>query len=93
MPSPMSADKAQRPEPLDPQEEIARLLALNLRISVGNQADTILLLYRAGFGRKRIAELVGTTPGTVNQEIIRYSRKDKRKPLKEEDTTGQESQR
>lgn len=73
---------------MDPQEEVARLLALNLRYAVGNQSDTILLLHRAGFGRKRIADLIGTTAGTVNQEIIRAGKKRKLPNTETQDSAG-----
>ena len=75
----MAEGSKRRPSQLDPQEEIARLLALNLRQSVGSQPDTILLLHKAGFGRARIAELIGTSAGTVNQEIIRAAKRSKKK--------------
>lgn len=51
---------------LEPQEEIVRLLAIQLRRSSESQADAILELSRAGFGPTRIADLLGTTPNTVN---------------------------
>ena len=73
------ANDSKRRESMDPQEEVARLLALNLRYAIGSQADTIILLHRAGFGRTRIAELIGTTAGTVNQEIIRATKKERKK--------------
>lgn len=67
-----------KPKELEPQDEIARLLALQLRRAVGNQGETIQELNRVGFGQTRIAQLLGTTPGTVNQELIRA----KKKPVK-----------
>jgi DNA-directed RNA polymerase specialized sigma24 family protein len=51
---------------LEPQEEIVRLLAIQLRRSSESQADAILELSRAGFGPTRIADLLGTTANTVN---------------------------
>lgn len=51
---------------LEPQEEIVRLLAIQLRRSSENQAEVVLELSRAGFGPTRIADLLGTTANTVN---------------------------
>jgi DNA-directed RNA polymerase specialized sigma24 family protein len=51
---------------LEPQEEIVRLLTIQLRRSSDNQAEVILELSRAGFGPTRIADLLGTTANTVN---------------------------
>jgi hypothetical protein len=46
-------------------DEIVRLLALSLRRSTENQTEAILLLSQAKLEPNRIAELVGTTAGTV----------------------------
>jgi hypothetical protein len=51
---------------LDHDEELARLIALQLRLQLGSQAACITELSRIGFGPKRIADLLGTTPNTVN---------------------------
>jgi DNA-directed RNA polymerase specialized sigma24 family protein len=51
---------------LEPQEEIVRLLAIQIRRGSESQADAILELSRAGFGPTRIAALLGTTANTVN---------------------------
>jgi DNA-binding CsgD family transcriptional regulator len=51
---------------LTKDDEIVRLLAIQLRIQLGSQARTIAELSRAGFGPTRIAQLLGTTPNTVN---------------------------
>ena len=56
---------------MDSQEEIVRLLTIQLRRSVKSQAETILELSRAGFSPSRIAELLGTSIGTVNQDLVR----------------------
>lgn len=56
---------------MDTQEEIVRLLALQVRMSVETQVDAIRELSRAGFGPARIAELLGTTPGTVGVSLSR----------------------
>jgi hypothetical protein len=51
---------------LDRDEELARLIALQLRLQLGSQAACINELSRVGFGPKRIADLLGTTANTVN---------------------------
>jgi DNA-directed RNA polymerase specialized sigma24 family protein len=52
---------------------IIRLLALNL--SDGKrQADQIVLLNRAGFTPRQIAELLGTSANTVSVELSRLRR-------------------
>lgn len=56
---------------MDQQEEIIRLLAIQLRRSVESQAQAIEELSRAGFGPARIAELLGTTPNTVNVQLAK----------------------
>jgi DNA-directed RNA polymerase specialized sigma24 family protein len=61
---------AKRDEP-NLSEEIVRLLVLQLRMRLGNQASAIVELSRAGFGPSRIAELLGTSPGTVNVALQR----------------------
>jgi hypothetical protein len=55
----------------DPHDEIARLLALQIRLSVGNQARAITELNKAGIRPSRIADLLGTSPGTVNVALQR----------------------
>lgn len=60
---------------LEPQEEIVRLLAIQLRRSSGNQAEVILELSRAGFGPTRIADLLGTTANTVNVTLQKAKRR------------------
>lgn len=60
---------------MDPQEEIVRLLALDIRMRSDNQADAIGALHSAGFGPARIAELLGTTSGTVNVTIARLKKR------------------
>jgi DNA-directed RNA polymerase specialized sigma24 family protein len=56
---------------LDHDDEIVRLLAILVRRQADSQADAIVELHRAGFGPSRIAELLGTTAGTVNVAINR----------------------
>lgn len=55
--------------PLEPMEELVRLGALLLRRQASTQTEAVLELSKAGFGPSRIAELLGTTPNTVNQAI------------------------
>lgn len=61
---------------MDTQEEIVRLLALQVRIGLPSQSDAIRELNRSGFGPSRIAELLGTTPNTVNVTLQRTKKKD-----------------
>jgi DNA-binding NarL/FixJ family response regulator len=63
---------------VDPQEEIVRLLAIQLRRNSTSQSEAILELGRAGFGPKRIADLLGTTSNTVNV-VLTKDRKRKKK--------------
>lgn len=51
---------------LDPLDEVARLLALQIRLELDSQNAAIVELGRLGFGYRRIAELLGTSPNTVN---------------------------
>jgi hypothetical protein len=46
-------------------DEIARLLALAIRRSMGSQNEAILAFLEIGLEPPRIAELLGTTPATV----------------------------
>lgn len=50
---------------MDPSEEISRLLALQVRLSLENQTQAIIELGKVGFGPTRIAELLGTSPATA----------------------------
>jgi hypothetical protein len=54
---------------MDPLEELVRLLAIDLRLRLPSQGEVIRELNKAGFGPTRIAELIGTTPNTVNVTI------------------------
>lgn len=56
---------------MEPLEEIIRLHATQIRLQLENQADAIQELSKSGFGPSRIAELLGTTPGTVNATLAR----------------------
>lgn len=69
---------------MDPQEELVRLLAIQVRMQFDTQAEAIRELGRAGFGPTRIAELLGTTPGTVNVTLVKAkgSARNKQRPTK-----------
>jgi hypothetical protein len=56
-------------------DELVRLVAAQLRLGLESQADAIRELSRAGFGPSRIAELVGTTPGTVNATLVKEKKR------------------
>ena len=60
----------------DTSEEVARLLAILIRLQVPTQADAIRELGRVGIGPKRIAELLGTTANTVNVTLNKAKKKD-----------------
>lgn len=62
---------------MDLQEEMVRLLAMQIRMQFENQADAIREFGKAGFGPTRIAELLGTTPGTVNVTLAKARDKNK----------------
>lgn len=56
---------------MDSQEEQIRLAVIQIRLQLNSQADAIQELSRSGFGPSRIAELLGTTAGTVNATLAR----------------------
>ncbi len=56
---------------MEPLEEIARLLAIQIRRGSGSQAETATELSRAGFGPTRIAQLLGTSAATVSKDLQR----------------------
>lgn len=64
---------------MEPLEEIVRLLAIQLRRSTERQAQAIEELSRAGFGPTRIADLLGTTPNTVNVAISNAKKRKRQK--------------
>lgn len=59
-------------------DELVRLEALKVRMRSESQADAILELSRAKFGQSRIADLLGTTPGTVGVTLARSKRRKKK---------------
>lgn len=58
-------------------DEIVRLLALSLRQGLETQTEAINAFGDAGLSINRIAELVGTTPGTVKSARNRAAKKAK----------------
>lgn len=56
------------PEP-GSTDEVARLLALLVRLQVGSQAQAIAELDRLGITPARIADLLGTTAGTARVTV------------------------
>ena len=64
-----------RASKMTPEEELVRMAALLLRRMIGTQNETIVQLSRAGFPPIRIAELLGTTAGTVNQALVKNKKK------------------
>jgi DNA-binding CsgD family transcriptional regulator len=64
---------------VEPLEEIVRLLAIQLRRDAESQAEAIEEMSRAGFGPTRIAELLGTTPNTVNVAISSAKKRKRQK--------------
>lgn len=76
---------------MDTDEEIVRLLVMQLRgEKFGSQADAIRALRSAGFGPSRIAELLGTTTGTVNVTLAKAKRREGRKPPKTQEGAADE---
>ena len=64
---------------MDSGEETVRLLAALIRLQTGSQAEAILELRKSGLGASRIAELLGTSAGTVNVAIQRSKKPAKAK--------------
>jgi DNA-binding CsgD family transcriptional regulator len=64
---------------VEPLEEIVRLLAIQLRKGTESQAQAIEEMSRAGFGPSRIAQLLGTTPNTVNVAIANAKKRKRQK--------------
>jgi DNA-directed RNA polymerase specialized sigma24 family protein len=51
-------------------DKVIRLLAISL-IAGRKRRDQMILLSKAGFKPKEIADVIGTTPNTVNVELSR----------------------
>lgn len=69
---------------MEPQEELVRLIAMQIRLQLNNQGVAIQEFSKAGFGPSRIAELVGTTPGTVNVTLAKAKKRKARKTTTED---------
>lgn len=52
-------------------DQMVRLQALQIKMAFNNQAEAIVEMNKVGIGPSRIAELLGTTPGTVGVAIQR----------------------
>jgi DNA-directed RNA polymerase specialized sigma24 family protein len=55
----------------DTGDETVRLLATLIRMQCDSQSEAIVELGRAGLGASRIAEVLGTSPGTVGVALQR----------------------
>jgi DNA-binding CsgD family transcriptional regulator len=69
-------------------DQIVRLQALQIRLGMASQAEAIVELSKSGIGPSRIAELMGTTPGTVKVAIQRAKSKP-RPARKQKDVEGE----
>lgn len=56
-------------------DQLVRLQALQIRMAVPSQAEAIIELTKAKLGPTRIADLLGTTPGTVKTTVQRANTK------------------
>lgn len=61
----------ERPDEVQLLGEIVRLLVMNLRRQTESQSELVVDMDRVGFGERRIAELIGTTQGTVHVTVQR----------------------
>ena len=64
---------------MDSGEETVRLLATLIRLQTDSQNEAILELRKSGLGVSRIAELLGTSAGTVNVAVQRSKKSPKKK--------------
>lgn len=69
---------------MEPLEELVRLMAIDLRLRLSSQGEVIQELNKAGFGPSRIAELIGTTPNTVNVTIQKAKKRAASSKMKEQ---------
>lgn len=60
----------------DTLDEVARLLAVLIRLQTSSQAEAIREMSKSGVGPSRIAELLGTTSNTVNVTLVKSRRKE-----------------
>jgi DNA-directed RNA polymerase specialized sigma24 family protein len=75
----MAGSRREPAKALDPMDEVARLLALNLKRDRG-LSDVIVELDEVGIRQARIAELLGTTSGYVNVALSRAKQAKKKAP-------------
>ena len=74
---------------MDTNDEIVRLLIMQMRgTRLESQADAIRELGHAGFQPARIAELLGTSRGTVDVTLARAKRKKGGARARDADTKG-----
>ncbi|MGC1120509.1 MAG: sigma factor-like helix-turn-helix DNA-binding protein [Candidatus Methanofastidiosia archaeon] len=73
-------------------DRIIRLLALNLVKDMETQKEKILTLSSFGFSSSEIAELLGTTPGSVSVTLSRTKKK-KGKRISEDKAVGNSNER
>jgi DNA-binding CsgD family transcriptional regulator len=59
----------------DALDDIARLLAVVVKLQTSTQSEAIREMSRSGLGPTRIAELLGTTANTVNVTIQKDRKK------------------
>lgn len=59
-------------------EQLIKLTALQVKLAVGNQTQTILELQKLGFATSRIGEVLGTTANTVNVTIQKNKKRKSR---------------
>lgn len=59
----------------DDLDDIARLLAVLIKLQTPTQGEAIREMSRSGLGPTRIAELLGTTANTVNVTLQRDKKK------------------
>ena len=56
-------------------DQFVRLQALQIRMALPSQTEAIIELNKAKLGPTRIADLLGTTPGTVKTTVQRANAK------------------
>lgn len=59
------------PKKMALDEELVRLMVLQLRRTAKTQTEMIVELDKAGFGQTRIGELLGTTANTVSVALAK----------------------
>lgn len=64
------------PNKMDAQEELIRLIVVQLRRTVKSQGEIIIELDKAGFGQTRSAELLGTTANAVNVTLNKAKKRE-----------------